>query len=394
MCPSLLGDARLYAMLLRCDEDLASGARAAGCECGGVLHSARYGRTPRGATVALPEGYDRRDSFCCAEEGCRRRTTPASLRFLGRKVYLGAVVTLVTAMKHGVSGRRAAELRRAVGVSRETLARWRAWWAEVFSIDAVLADGAGTGVTAGVVGADAGVASRVVSRERTRWSAWCASWTSSSRSRPARRETGSANRWSGEARRRCRVPLGGRALVQLGSGGCPASTPPAPSGRASGSRRVVNPCAPRASRGRARASPHRFERSVTTGGHTWVITTPQTELARALKRRGSVVVTDANAELHLPVFEKSSAIRRVFIVSRRPTARRSPERCFGVERRLARDGSPGGASTSTPWRRRCEPHSSGRARTHSAAASASSPCVCCGCTSTRLRLRTASRQRS
>lgn len=132
MCPSLLGDARLYAMLLRCDEDSASGARAAGCECGGVLHSARYGRKPRGATVALPEGYDRRDSFCCAEEGCRRRTTPASLRFLGRKVYLGAVVTLVTAMKHGVSGRRAAELRRAVGVSRETLARWRAWWAEVF----------------------------------------------------------------------------------------------------------------------------------------------------------------------------------------------------------------------------------------------------------------------
>jgi len=132
MCPNLLGDARLYAMLLKCDGDLASGARAGGCRCGGVLHSARYGRKPRGATVALPEGYDRRDSFCCAEEGCRRRTTPASLRFLGRKVYLGAVVTLVTAMKHGVTGARAAELLRAVGVSRQTLARWRAWWAEVF----------------------------------------------------------------------------------------------------------------------------------------------------------------------------------------------------------------------------------------------------------------------
>lgn len=35
-----------------------------------------------------------------------------------------------------------------------------------------------------------------------------------------------------------------------------------------------------------------------------VITSPQADLARALKRRGSVVVTDANAELHLPVFEK------------------------------------------------------------------------------------------
>ncbi len=35
-----------------------------------------------------------------------------------------------------------------------------------------------------------------------------------------------------------------------------------------------------------------------------VITLPQADLARALKRRGSVVVTDANAEMHLPVFEK------------------------------------------------------------------------------------------
>jgi len=132
MCPSLLGDARLYAMLLRCDGDLATRTRAAGCTCGGVLHSARYGRKPRGATVGLPEGYDRRDSFCCAEEGCRRRTTPASLRFLGRKVYLGAVVALVTAMKHGVTDGRAAELLREVGASRQTLARWRVWWAEVF----------------------------------------------------------------------------------------------------------------------------------------------------------------------------------------------------------------------------------------------------------------------
>jgi hypothetical protein len=35
-----------------------------------------------------------------------------------------------------------------------------------------------------------------------------------------------------------------------------------------------------------------------------VITLAQADLAQALKRRGSVVVTDANAELHLPVFEK------------------------------------------------------------------------------------------
>jgi len=133
MYRNLLGDPRLYVMLLKCDGDLASAAREAGCRCGGVLHSARYGRKPRGATIALPEGYDRRESFCCAGDGCRQRTTPASLRYLGRKVYLGVVVTLVTAMKHGVTGGRASELRRSVGASRETLARWRAWWAEVFA---------------------------------------------------------------------------------------------------------------------------------------------------------------------------------------------------------------------------------------------------------------------
>lgn len=132
MCPNLLGDARLYALLLECDRDLAEETRRGGCRCGGVLHSARYGRKPRGAGVALPEGYDRRESFCCAEDECRARTTPPSLRFLGRKVYLGAVVALATAMKHGVSARRAAELRRAIGVSRKTLGRWRVWWSEVF----------------------------------------------------------------------------------------------------------------------------------------------------------------------------------------------------------------------------------------------------------------------
>jgi len=33
--------------------------------------------------------------FCCAVDGCRSRATPPSLRFLGRKVYLAAIVVLV-----------------------------------------------------------------------------------------------------------------------------------------------------------------------------------------------------------------------------------------------------------------------------------------------------------
>jgi len=133
MCLNVLGDARLYVLLLKCDEDLAAIARVSGCSCGGVLHSACYGRKPRGWVVAQPAGYDRRHSFCCAEDGCRKRTTPPSVRFLGPKMYLGAVVALVTALRHGANARRAAELRRAIGASRRTLARWRTWWRQVFT---------------------------------------------------------------------------------------------------------------------------------------------------------------------------------------------------------------------------------------------------------------------
>jgi hypothetical protein len=133
MCPKILEDSKLYVLLLKFDADLAEIARASGCSCGGALHSARYRRKPRGWVVGQPEGYDRRYSFCCTEEGCRKRTTPASVRFLGPKVYLGAVVALVTALRHGVNARRASELRRVIGASRGTLARWRTWWRQIFT---------------------------------------------------------------------------------------------------------------------------------------------------------------------------------------------------------------------------------------------------------------------
>lgn len=132
MYPNLLADARLYALLLKFDQDLFALARKDGCPCGGALHSASYPRKPRGAQAALPEGYDRRHSCCCAEDGCRRRLTPPSVRYLGRKVYLGIVVVVVTAMRHGVTGTRGAALAAEVGASRETLARWRRWWTEAF----------------------------------------------------------------------------------------------------------------------------------------------------------------------------------------------------------------------------------------------------------------------
>jgi hypothetical protein len=47
-------------------------------------------------------------------------------------VYFGVVVVLLTAMAHGTTPRRAAELRAQLGIDRRTLARWRHWWQEHF----------------------------------------------------------------------------------------------------------------------------------------------------------------------------------------------------------------------------------------------------------------------
>ena len=134
MYPSLWHDARFHALLLRVDQDVAVAAREEGCpRCGGALHAAPYERKPRGGPPGLGEEHDRRFSFCCAEDGCRKRHTPPSLRFLGRKVYLGAVVVLVSAMRHGATPARMRKLRERVGVSRRTVERWRRWWREAFT---------------------------------------------------------------------------------------------------------------------------------------------------------------------------------------------------------------------------------------------------------------------
>jgi hypothetical protein len=131
---SFLGDARFYALLHQVDCNLASEARRAGCpKCEGRVHSARFPRKPRGAPIELGGEYDWRLSFCCAREGCRRRLTPASVRFLGRKVYLGAVIVLVSTMRHGVNVGRTERLNEILGVGAKTLGRWRKWWRDVFT---------------------------------------------------------------------------------------------------------------------------------------------------------------------------------------------------------------------------------------------------------------------
>ena len=135
MCHKSLQDAKLYLLLLRYDEDLARETQRRRCQlCGGRLDQGHFPRKPRVPSwVALPDGYDERFSYSCAVDGCRKRHTPPSARYLGRRVYLGVMVVLATAMQQGLAPWRLSRLREELGASRQTLERWRTWWREVFA---------------------------------------------------------------------------------------------------------------------------------------------------------------------------------------------------------------------------------------------------------------------
>ena len=132
MTNNVLQKPSFFRFLSAIDSDLASRARLQGCSfCGGTLHSACYPRKPRGGSVEFEAtAPTMRQSFCC--DNCRRRTTPESVRFLGRRVYPGFVMVLLSAMQSGVTDTLIDELQLHLGVARRTLQRWRHWWREIF----------------------------------------------------------------------------------------------------------------------------------------------------------------------------------------------------------------------------------------------------------------------
>ena len=129
----ILRDKRLYQFLEKIDGQMAEAVRAEGCLiCQSKVHGASYVRKPRGGPTEVVARWDKRAIFCCEKDGCRKRHTPPSVRFLGRKVYLGIVVALVAAMMHGPNGRRVSQLHEALGIDPRTLEHWRQWWKELF----------------------------------------------------------------------------------------------------------------------------------------------------------------------------------------------------------------------------------------------------------------------
>jgi hypothetical protein len=116
------------------DEQLALKAQREGClACGGRLHRADYPRRLREpGAVNEQRRVFRRISFCCEIDTCRKRLTPPSLRFLGRRRYDAVVVVLASMAVHGLKGPQLAAMSATLGIARTTLARWCAWWRDNF----------------------------------------------------------------------------------------------------------------------------------------------------------------------------------------------------------------------------------------------------------------------
>jgi hypothetical protein len=133
MSHKFLFDANFHLLLNTIDQEIAKETQQKGCiHCGNKLHQANYPRSPVGIPSEFRCAYDERLSFCCDE--CRRRTTPQSVRFFGRRWFPAPLLILVSALMLGINERRLAQVKRHFGiaVSESTWKRWRRWWRESF----------------------------------------------------------------------------------------------------------------------------------------------------------------------------------------------------------------------------------------------------------------------
>jgi len=124
---AVLRDPAFFRFLLRIDQELAAETRRGGCpHCAGALHVSDFPRKPRGCPVAVIEEYSSRFSFTCGR--CEQRATAASVRFLGRRVYVAAVLMLASPPQ----GHAAKQWCALLSIPRRTLVRWRQWWTQDF----------------------------------------------------------------------------------------------------------------------------------------------------------------------------------------------------------------------------------------------------------------------
>lgn len=133
MSQNFLFSASFHLLLNTIDQELAESAKQQGClDCGNQLHQANYPRSPIGLLTQFRHHYDERLSFCC--DTCRKRITPQSVRFFGRRWFPAPLLILISALMLGINERRLAQVKKHFGivVSESTWKRWRQWWRESF----------------------------------------------------------------------------------------------------------------------------------------------------------------------------------------------------------------------------------------------------------------------
>jgi len=132
MDKAVLEHENIYNDLLQIDREFALETREKGCPyCGGVLHRANYPRVPRGLSELFDISHIVRFSFCCSGDECRRRITPPSVRFLGRKQYLGVLVLLLCTRRQLSRQSFSGDLRACLMPHEKTVGRWLAWWRDI-----------------------------------------------------------------------------------------------------------------------------------------------------------------------------------------------------------------------------------------------------------------------
>lgn len=130
----LLTAPSFFQFLLRVDGDIASHVHDEHCpHCGDALDRGDFFRD---AGFGIHDDAEanaecrRRFSFCCRR--CRKRVTPPSTRFLPGKCFLTVVIVLMATMQQGTNRERQTTLAASLGISRQTIDRWRLWWRDVF----------------------------------------------------------------------------------------------------------------------------------------------------------------------------------------------------------------------------------------------------------------------
>ena len=116
MSHNFLFDASFHELLTQIDQDLAKAIQESGCpDCAGNLHQANYPRSPFGLLAVFRVYYNERLSFCCAD--CRKRFTPPSVRFFGRRWFVAPVFLLICLFKLGINERRIAQVKQHFGIT-------------------------------------------------------------------------------------------------------------------------------------------------------------------------------------------------------------------------------------------------------------------------------------